>query len=102
MTDIKEALENLLFVINEDKDGSYFICQEAEHVIAEAQEALASASDTETELRDFKCSIVSEITAVSSPYVAARYFLSELRNAEPKHIVVTDDNGNKHSLLLKE
>lgn len=33
----KSALTDLLFVINQDKDGSFFICEEAEVVITAAR-----------------------------------------------------------------
>ena len=97
MTDIKQALENLLATINEDKDGGYFICEEAKHVIEEAQEAL-----TQDNLQDFTCSISSNIDGVTSYYVAAKYFLAELRNDQPKTVVVTDRSGNEFFVNLKE
>lgn len=37
---IKSALSDLLFVINQDKDGSFFICEEGAVVIAAARIAL--------------------------------------------------------------
>ena len=74
MTDIKQALENLL---DEDKDSCI-------------------------ELQDFTCSISRNINNVSSYYVAASYFLAGLRNSEPKTITVNDSNGNEFFVTFKE
>lgn len=99
MTDIKQALENLLAVVNEDDYDGFFIRGEARHIIAEAKEALAENS---IESKDFTCSISCNINNVSSYYVAAKYFLAELRNNEPKTIAVIDSNGNEFFVTLKE
>ena len=99
MTDIKQALENLLAIIYED-DGDYFIKGPAEQVITRARETLAK--DSPYELQDFTCSISSNIDGVTSYYVAAKYFLAELRNDQPKTVVVTDRSGNEFIVNLKE
>lgn len=36
---IKQALSDLLYVINPDKDGSFFICEEAADIISAARKA---------------------------------------------------------------
>lgn len=36
---IKQALSDLLYVINQDKDGSFFICEEAADIIESARKA---------------------------------------------------------------
>jgi 3-dehydroquinate dehydratase len=37
---LQEALSELLFAINQDKDGDYFICREAKDVIERAKQVL--------------------------------------------------------------
>lgn len=37
---LKRTMEDLLFVINKDKDGSYFICAEAEHTINKLRQTI--------------------------------------------------------------
>lgn len=39
--DLLAALQNLLSVLNEDKDGDYFICKEGAEYILAAQELMA-------------------------------------------------------------
>jgi hypothetical protein len=42
-----EAMDNLLFVINKDKDGSFFICEEAAPMLEAARDAIAKAKGGE-------------------------------------------------------
>lgn len=42
--DLLAALQALMFVMNRDDDGDYFICSEAKSDIAAAREAIAKAT----------------------------------------------------------
>lgn len=99
MTDIKHALEDLLAIIYED-DGDYFIKGDAEQIITRARETLAEGGPFE--LQDYFCTVAGRVINVSSYYVAAKYFLADLRNGQPIRVDVIDENGNKFEVILKE
>ena len=40
VVELRAALSSLLHVINQDKDGSFFICEEAAQVVGDAKEVL--------------------------------------------------------------
>ena len=44
--DLLEACKSILSVINKDKDGSYFICEEAQGEIENLQQAISKAEGT--------------------------------------------------------